>query len=61
MKMLSLNAQQKLLLRGAQREWIRNRDRRCAWDGRGSLDRMIATDCQTKETIARIRWLERYR
>ncbi len=61
MKMVALSATKKAILRGMQRQWIADRDRRCAVEGNGSLDRFIATECTAKETASRTSWLETYR
>ena len=61
MKMLSLPGDKKLILRGMQRQWIKDRDRRCEAEGEGSLDRFIADQCLTLETQKRTRWLELYK
>lgn len=61
MKMLALPTTKKPILRGMQRQWIADRDRRCGVAGDGSLDRFVATECSAKETASRTSWLETYR
>lgn len=60
-KMASLPDDKKLLLRGMQRQWIRDRDQRCEADGDGSLDRFISDQCLAIETKNRTLWLDNYK
>jgi uncharacterized protein YecT (DUF1311 family) len=62
MRMNSLDQRRKLILRGMQRQWIADRDRRCAVRrGGGSLASFTAADCRITVTRQRIAFLERYR
>lgn len=60
-KMAALPAARKAILRGMQRQWIIDRDRRCKVKDNGSIGRFNAADCMATETASRTRWLQRYR
>lgn len=60
-KMAALPAPKRAILRGMQRQWILDRDRRCKVKGNGSMGRFNAVDCMATETASRTRWLQRYR
>ena len=61
LKMAALPAPRQAILRGMQRQWILDRDRRCKVRGNGSMGRFNAVDCMATETAKRTAWLQRYR
>lgn len=60
-RMAVLPAPRKVVLRGLQRQWILDRDRRCRVRDNGQMSRFNAADCKATMTASRTRWLERYR
>lgn len=60
-KMASLPDDKKIILRGMQRQWIRDRDKRCEADGDGSLDRFVSDQCLAIETKNRTLWIKNYK
>ena len=62
MKMNSLDQRRKLILRGMQRQWVADRDRRCAVRrGGGSIAGFNSVDCRISVTRQRIAFLQNYR
>jgi uncharacterized protein YecT (DUF1311 family) len=63
--MARLGAAGRARLRASERQWLAARDRRCARvhasAGGGTIGPILLGQCRLKETVARNRWLERYR